>query len=44
MPSIKKYVSEFIGTLVLVLFNCGVIAISGCKGHKFNGAYIMSAL
>ena len=44
MSTIKKYVSEFIGTLVLVLFNCGVIAVSGCKGHEFDGAYIMSAL
>ena len=44
MQSLKKYLSEFIGTLVLVLFNCGVVAVSGCKGHIFDGAYVMSAL
>ncbi len=27
----KKYISEFIGTLVLVLFACGVAAVSGPK-------------
>lgn len=38
----KKYVAEFIGTLVLVLFACGVAAITGCI---FPGAgYIATAL
>ena len=40
----KKYVSEFIGTLVLVLFACGVAAVTGCSGANPNGAYILTAL
>lgn len=31
MNNFKKYVAEFIGTLVLVLCACGVAAITGCK-------------
>ena len=27
----KKYLSEFLGTLVLVLFACGTAAVSGAK-------------
>ncbi len=42
--SIKKYIAEFLGTLVLVLFNCGISAVSGCDGSKFNGAYVMTAI
>ncbi len=30
MSSIKKYVAEFIGTCVLVLFACGTAAMVGC--------------
>lgn len=30
MNSIKKYIAEFIGTAVLVLFACGTAAIIGC--------------
>ena len=30
MASIKKYVAEFIGTCVLVLFACGTAAMVGC--------------
>lgn len=30
MNSIKKYIAEFIGTAVLVLFACGTAAILGC--------------
>ncbi len=44
ISSVKKYVAEFIGTLVLVLFNCGVVAVSGCNGEQFNGAYVMTAI
>ncbi len=44
MSSIKKYVSEFIGTLVLVLFACGTAAVLGCDGSKPDAAYIMTAL
>lgn len=31
MNSIKKYIAEFIGTAVLVLFACGTAAIIGCN-------------
>ncbi len=44
MASFKKYISEFIGTLVLVLFACGVAALSGCNGAVVNTAYIMTAV
>ncbi len=39
----KKYISEFIGTFVLVLFACGVAAVTGC-GAEANAAYILTAL
>lgn len=43
MNSIRKYVAEFIGTLVLVLFACGTAAALGCS--KLGGtAYIITAL
>lgn len=44
MNSIKKYVAEFIGTLVLVLFACGVAAVLGCNGADPNVVYFMTAL
>ncbi len=44
MMSIKKYVAEFLGTLILVLFNCGISSISGCDGTQFNSAYVMTAI
>ncbi len=44
MTSFKKYVSEFIGTLVLVLFACGVAAVSGCNGAEFNASYVITAI
>lgn len=44
MESIKKYVAEFIGTLVLVLFACGTAAVVGCNGADPNAAYLMTAL
>ncbi len=44
MPSFKKYLAEFIGTLVLVLFACGVAAVSKCSGSAFNAAYVMTAV
>lgn len=44
MSSIKKYVSEFIGTLVLVLFACGVATVLGCDKGKADAAYLMTAL
>ncbi|MCC8074041.1 MAG: MIP family channel protein [Clostridiales bacterium] len=44
MNALKKYVSEFIGTLVLVLFACGTAAVLGCDGSKPDAAYVMTAL
>ena len=40
----KKYVAEFIGTLVLVLFACGTAAVVGCKTSDPNVAYLLTAL
>ena len=39
----KKYISEFIGTFVLVLFACGTAAVTGCSGEA-NAAYVLTAL
>lgn len=44
MTSVKKYIAEFIGTLVLVLFACGVAAVTGCSGTNPDTAYLMTAL
>ncbi len=44
MERIKKYVAEFIGTLVLVLFACGTAAALGCSTQKFDVAYALTAL
>lgn len=44
MESFKKYVAEFIGTMVLVIFGCGVAAVSGCSGASFDAAYIGTAI
>ena len=38
----KKYVAEFIGTFVLVLFACGVAAVTGCAFPE--AGYIATAL
>ncbi|MBQ8790771.1 MAG: aquaporin [Ruminiclostridium sp.] len=43
MESIKKYVAEFIGTLVLVLFACGAAAVLGCTAEA-NASYFMTAV
>ncbi len=43
MSSMKKYAAEFIGTLVLVLFACGVAAVTGCSG-VINSAYFVTAI
>ena len=42
MASIKKYLAEFIGTFVLVLFACGVAAVTGCAVPET--AYLATAL
>lgn len=41
---IKKYVAEFIGTLVLVLFACGAATVLGCSTTAPNTAYLLTAL
>ena len=42
MKSLRKYIAEFIGTFVLVLFACGVAAKTGCKFPE--AGYIATAL
>ena len=39
----RKYIAEFIGTLVLVLFACGTAAVTGCTAEP-NTAYLLTAL
>ena len=41
MQNFKKYLAEFIGTLALVLFGCGVASLTGCEQW---GGYIATAL
>ena len=43
MNSLKKYVAEFIGTCVLVLFACGTAAVVGCSAALGTG-YLLTAL
>ena len=38
----KKYIAEFVGTFVLVLFACGVAAVTGCAVPE--AAYVATAL
>lgn len=40
----KKYIAEFIGTFVLVLFGCGTAAVLGCNGASPDAAYFLTAL
>ena len=44
MKAFKKYIAEFIGTFVLVLFACGTAVIAGCSKDSFNAAYFLTAL
>lgn len=39
----KKYIAEFIGTLVLVVLGCGTAMLVGCDA-KNGGGYILTAL
>lgn len=43
MNSIRKYVAEFIGTCVLVLFACGTAVVVGCSTENGPG-YLLTAL
>jgi len=43
MNAFKKYLAEFIGTLVLVLFACGTAAVVGCSAANGTG-YLLTAL
>lgn len=43
MQSIKKYIAEFIGTFILVLFACGTAAVVGCSAENGTG-YLLTAL
>lgn len=38
----KKIIAEFIGTFVLVLFACGVAAVTGCTAEA-NTSYLLTA-
>lgn len=40
----KKYLAEFIGTFVLVLFACGAAAVLGCSTSSADAAYALTAL
>ena len=42
--SIKKYIAECIGTMVLVLFACGTAAVVKCSTADPNVAYLLTAL
>ena len=43
MNAFKKYLAEFIGTFVLVLFACGTAAVVGCSSENGTG-YLLTAL
>lgn len=43
MNNLKKYIAEFIGTFVLVLFACGTAAVVGCDAVNGSG-YLLTAL
>ena len=43
MDSFKKYLAEFIGTFVLVLFACGAAVVCQCSLGNFAG-YLLTAL
>lgn len=43
MSSIRKYIAEFLGTMVLVLIGCGTAMTVGCS-YSFGGGYVLTAL
>lgn len=44
MNAMKKYVAEFIGTMVLVLFACGAATELGCQTNIADASYALTAL
>lgn len=44
MSHFKKYIAEFLGTLVLVLFACGTATVVGCVTDDPNVSYLITAL
>ncbi len=40
----KKFLAEFIGTCVLVVFGCGTAVVSQCNGAEPNAGYVLTAL
>lgn len=42
MSSMKKYIAEFIGTMVLVILGCGTAMLVGCDAVN-GGGYILTA-
>jgi aquaporin Z len=43
MKATKKYIAEFIGTMVLVIMGCGTAMLVGCDAAN-GGGYILTAL
>ncbi len=43
MDTIKKFIAEFIGTMVLVILGCGTAMLVGCDAVN-GGGYILTAL
>lgn len=43
MDSVKKYIAEFIGSMVLVTLGCGTAMLVGCDATQ-GGGYILTAL
>ena len=43
MDSMKKYIAEFIGTMVLVILGCGTAMLVGCDAAS-GGGYILTSL
>ena len=41
--NMRKFISEFIGTLVLTTFGCGTAMLVGCNSDN-GGGYILTAL
>ena len=44
MKDLRKYLAEFIGTFVLVLFACGTAVVLGCSTASADVAYLGTAL